>query len=68
MPSSVPHSSIAPTVTTSVPAGGPELRITKTVSHLFNAYGRADVGPRLHDREDPGLPYLVVDEGGVVHG
>ena len=32
MPSSAPHGSIAPTVTTSVPAGGPELNVTRSPS------------------------------------
>ncbi len=65
--SSVPQSSIAPTVTTSVPAGGPELRITTlSLVHLFDAHGRTYVGQRPDDREDPGLAFLVINEGGVV--
>jgi hypothetical protein len=37
------------------------------VLHLFNAYGRTHVGPRPDNREDPGLAFLVINEGGVVH-
>ena len=35
--------------------------------HLFDAHGRTHVGQRPDDREDPGLAFLVINEGGLVH-
>jgi hypothetical protein len=34
--------------------------------NLFDAHGRTHVGPRPDDRENPGLAFLVINEGGVV--
>src|SRR5829696_1023163 len=35
--------------------------------HLFDADGRTYVGQRPDDREDPGLAFLVINEGGLVY-